>query len=59
MVSGWALVFFYHLSNGIRHLTWDTVHALDIRQAYRAGYAVLTVTAILTVFAWYRIWMGA
>lgn len=37
----------YHLLNGIRHLVWDTGHALEIRTAYRAGWAVLIGTVIL------------
>ena len=57
--SGWALVFFYHLCNGVRHLVWDTVHMLEIRNAYRAGYTVIAVTLLLSLLAWWRIWTGA
>ncbi|PWW73139.1 cytochrome b560 subunit of succinate dehydrogenase [Tuber magnatum] len=44
-----ALPFSYHSWNGIRHLLWDTGKALDIRDVYRTGYAVLGLTAISTI----------
>ena len=31
LLFGWTLSLFYHLCNGIRHLVWDTGHALDLR----------------------------
>ncbi len=30
LLFGWSLSLFYHLCNGIRHLVWDTGHALDL-----------------------------
>lgn len=53
MIFGWSVALFYHLCNGIRHLIWDTGHLFEIKNAYRAGYAVLLATAILTAGAWY------
>jgi succinate dehydrogenase / fumarate reductase cytochrome b subunit len=46
----WALL--YHLCNGIRHLFWDIGRGLDIPTAYKTGYAVVVVSALLTVAAW-------
>jgi succinate dehydrogenase / fumarate reductase cytochrome b subunit len=37
----------YHLLNGIRHLVWDSGHALDLRSAYTGGWLVLIGTVIL------------
>lgn len=46
----WSLL--YHLCNGIRHLFWDIGKGLDIATAYKSGYAVVGVSAVLTVAAW-------
>ncbi len=48
----WSIAFFYHLCNGIRHLAWDAGYGFEIRSATRSGYAVLAMTALLTVLAW-------
>ena len=46
---GWALCFYYHLLNGIRHLLWDTGYGLDLPTAYTTGKASLIGAAVLTV----------
>ncbi len=56
MLSGWAAALSYHLCNGVRHLIWDTVHLLEIRNAYRAGYIVLIVAACIAAVFIARIW---
>ena len=38
----------FHMLNGIRHLVWDTGHALDLKSAYTLGWLVLVATFILT-----------
>ena len=53
----WSVAFFYHLCNGIRHLVWDTGYGFEIRSAFRAGYAVLAATVVLTVLAWLPLWL--
>ncbi|KAI8881075.1 succinate dehydrogenase cytochrome b560 subunit [Backusella circina FSU 941] len=45
-----ATPFVFHISNGIRHLIWDTTKCLDMKGVYRTGYAVLTVTAVGSVY---------
>ena len=52
LLFGWSVALFYHLCNGIRHLVWDTGHALDLRSTYLGGWFVLGGTAALTLFAW-------
>jgi succinate dehydrogenase / fumarate reductase cytochrome b subunit len=52
LLLGWTAALFYHLCNGIRHLTWDTGHALDLRSTYIGGWLVVAATAVLTAAAW-------
>ena len=52
LLLGWSVALFYHLCNGIRHLVWDTGHALDLRSTYLGGWFVLGGTAALTLIAW-------
>src|SRR5579884_826315 len=52
LLFGWTVALFYHLCNGIRHLVWDTVHALDLPNTYRGGWIVLAGTVVLTALAW-------
>ena len=53
LLFGWTLAFYYHLANGIRHLIWDSGLLFKIENAYRAGYVVLLLTALLTGMTWY------
>ena len=46
------IAFCYHLSAGIRHLVWDTGHALDLGSTYIGGWIVVGATAVLTLVAW-------
>ena len=46
---GWMIAIAYHFCNGIRHLIWDTGHALELESAEKAGYAVLIGWGILSV----------
>lgn len=52
LLFGWTVALFYHLANGIRHLFWDIGVGLELRTAYRSGYAVLVATAVLTLASW-------
>ena len=52
LLFGWTTSLFYHLCNGIRHLVWDSGHALDLQSTYRGGWAVLAATGALTLAAW-------
>ena len=33
LLIGFSFAFFYHLLNGVRHLTWDTGHGLERKSA--------------------------
>jgi succinate dehydrogenase / fumarate reductase cytochrome b subunit len=52
MLFGWTVALFYHLCNGIRHLVWDTGHALDLKSVYVGGWVVVGATGVLTFVAW-------
>jgi succinate dehydrogenase / fumarate reductase cytochrome b subunit len=41
------LCLVYHLLNGIRHLVWDSGHALELRSAYTLGWLVLIGTVVI------------
>lgn len=58
LVVAWSVAFFYHFSNGIRHLFWDTGNLFKIKNAYRAGYIVLLSTIIFSALFWYTVMPG-
>ncbi|MBD0866487.1 MAG: succinate dehydrogenase, cytochrome b556 subunit [Rhodobacteraceae bacterium] len=45
--SLWGL--WYHTLAGIRHLLWDNVIGLDLKTAYKLGYAVIGGSVVLTL----------
>jgi succinate dehydrogenase / fumarate reductase cytochrome b subunit len=49
---GWTAAFYYHLSNGIRHLFWDIGMGFTLPQMHRSGWAVILLTVILTALTW-------
>jgi succinate dehydrogenase / fumarate reductase cytochrome b subunit len=53
---GWTVAIWYHMGNGIRHLVWDTGHALDIPHAYRAGYIVWAFTIVMTLLTCWAVY---
>lgn len=53
LLFGWALAFFYHFSNGIRHLLWDSGIGLEKDQANRSSWVVLVATIVLTTGFWW------
>ncbi len=55
---GWTFFFFYHLSNGIRHMCWDVGKGFDRLQAQQSGILVLAVALILTVGLWVIVLAG-
>jgi succinate dehydrogenase / fumarate reductase cytochrome b subunit len=45
---GWVFCFFYHLSNGVRHLTWDAGYGFDPKRIRASGWTVIVVTFVAT-----------
>ena len=52
LLFGWSFALFYHLCNGIRHLTWDAGYGFEITTATRSGWAVVIASVALTAVAW-------
>lgn len=52
LLIGWSFAFFFHLSNGARHLLWDTGRGLEKEQADRSAWFVLITAAALTAVFW-------
>jgi succinate dehydrogenase / fumarate reductase cytochrome b subunit len=50
---GWSYAFFYHLSNGIRHLVWDTGRGLEKGQATASAWFVIVASIVLTAAFWW------
>jgi succinate dehydrogenase / fumarate reductase cytochrome b subunit len=50
-----TISFFYHLSNGIRHLFWDIGWGFETSQARRSGWFVVASTLLLTALS---IWIA-
>ena len=52
VLFGMTVALFYHLANGIRHLVWDTGHALDIRSANLSAVFVLAFSITAAIGLW-------
>lgn len=53
LLVGWSYAFFYHLSNGIRHLVWDTGRGLEKEQATASAWFVIAASIVLTAAFWW------
>jgi len=53
LLVGWSFAFFYHLSNGIRHLVWDTGRGLEKEQATASAWFVIAASIVLTAAFWW------
>ncbi len=53
LLVGWSWAFFYHLSNGIRHLVWDTGRGFEKEQANASAWFVIVASIVLTVAFWW------
>lgn len=53
LLIGWSFAFFYHLSNGARHLLWDTGRGLEKEQASQSAWLVLIAAVALTSIFWW------
>lgn len=59
LLVGWSFALFYHLCNGIRHLSWDLDFNLgpgrsgaELRSIYLSGWLVIAASVILTLATW-------
>jgi len=53
LLIGWSFAFFFHLSNGIRHLVWDTGRGFEIATANASAWFVLILAVTLTTLFWW------
>jgi succinate dehydrogenase / fumarate reductase, cytochrome b subunit len=44
--------FFYHLANGIRHLTWDYGYGYELSTVHRSGWIVVGFALVATLGTW-------
>ena len=58
MLFCWTVALFYHLCNGIRHLFWGIGFLFKLQNAFRAGWFVLFMTALLTGLVWCPVFWG-
>jgi len=49
---GWSFAFFFHLTNGVRHLFWDLGMGFEMRQANASAWLVLVATVLMTAAYW-------
>lgn len=47
-----TFAFFFHLANGIRHLSWDLGYGFEIPQANASSWAAIVATFVLTLLYW-------
>ncbi len=52
LLLAFVFSFYFHLSNGIRHLFWDMGKGFEICTAYKSGYTVIAASIILTALTW-------
>jgi succinate dehydrogenase / fumarate reductase, cytochrome b subunit len=52
ILVGLSFAFFYHLMNGVRHLSWDTGHGLERRSARISGWIAFIGAVASTVLFW-------
>ena len=53
LLVGWSFAFFFHLSNGIRHLVWDIGRGFEMSQANASAWFVLLTSVVLTGLFWW------
>lgn len=51
-LMSWVFCFYYHLSNGIRHLFWDIGLGFKLPQANASGWLVIFFTFLMTLLTW-------
>lgn len=47
-LSVWAM--WYHLLGGLRHLVWDSGHALDVETSENMGWVMIIGSVVMTLF---------
>ena len=53
LLIGWSFAFFFHLSNGVRHLIWDIGRGFEKATANASAWFVLLLAIVLTALFWW------
>ena len=48
LLVGWTFCFFFHLANGVRHLSWDAGYGFDPQRIRASGRLVIAVAILAT-----------
>lgn len=52
LLFGWTLAFYFHFSNGIRHLFWDMGKGFSMPAVNKTGWLVIFFTVGMTLATW-------
>jgi len=55
LLLGWCFSFFFHLSNGVRHLFWDAGRGFEKSQVIVSSWIVIVATIVLTAGYWFAL----
>ena len=53
LLIGWSFAFFFHLSNGVRHLVWDSGRGFEKTTANASAWFVLLLAIVTTALFWW------
>ena len=53
LLLGFTFAFFYHLSNGIRHMFWDIGKGFAVETMNKTGWLVVIATVVFTALTWF------
>ena len=53
VLLGLTVAYFYHLGNGVRHLTWDAGKGINPRLADMTGLAAMLFAVAATAVVWF------
>ena len=53
LLVAWSFAFFFHLSNGVRHLVWDSGRGFEKSQVNASAWFVLILAVVLTILFWW------
>lgn len=57
VLFGYSVVLFYHMCNGIRHLSWDWGYGLNIPAIYLTGRITVAAAVLLTAGLWLYLYL--
>ena len=58
VLFGYSAVLFYHMCNGIRHLSWDFGYGLNIPAIYMTGRIAIVAAILMTACLWLYVYFA-